>query len=120
MKRIIAFFGALVAIAATPVTAADLPGYADVSCAAYSSPFSRPDATPASIRASVEEHFSLSIEVAESPSTIFNTRPRYVWARATKDYCGMAIGYLSAGELNDEAVMKCDCFYAQMRLYMQH
>ena len=123
MKRFVALFGAILVSASAAAIAADLPDRYAVApagpyCAAYSQPFSRADATPARLEETVKEHFSLSVQVADEQSTIYSARPRLVWANETKIYCGMAIGYFAAGELNDEAVFKCDCFYAQMRSYM--
>jgi hypothetical protein len=129
MKIAMALFGAAMLGAASfgvssSAYAADLPGSYPVEasgpfCAAYSHPFDRPDVTPAMVQEAVQEHFSLSVEVSERQSTIFNASPRFVWSNETKIYCGMAIGYFAAGELNDVAVTKCDCFYAQMRHYME-
>jgi hypothetical protein len=129
MKMAMALFGAAMLGASSfgmssSARAADLPGSYPVEtsgpfCAAYAHPFDRPEVTPAMVQEAVQEHFSLSVEVSERQSTIFNTSPRYLWSRETKIYCGMAIGYFAGGELNDVAVTKCDCFYAQMRHYME-
>ena len=60
-----------------------------------------------------------AIEVATAERTIFNTSPRFVWASETKAYCGMAVGYFAGGEVNDETITKCDCFYQRMQRFSQ-
>ena len=58
-----------------------------------------------------------SIEVARASQTTFSTSPRFVWASETKVACGMAVGFFGGGEVNDEMVSKCDCFYGRMMAY---
>ncbi|MHB2169182.1 hypothetical protein [Alsobacter sp. R-9] len=65
----------------------------------------------------VNDRFSRSIQIANAPQTVTSTSPRFVWATETKAACGIAIGYFGGGEVNEEWVNKCDCFYGRMMAY---
>jgi hypothetical protein len=78
-----------------------------------------PDVDVAKMREIVQEHYAFSKKITEERPIIFSARPTYVWADQTRVYCGMAVGYFEYGELNDEAVGKCECFYQQTLRYLQ-
>lgn len=65
----------------------------------------------------VNVRFGRSIEIVNAPQTISSPSPRFVWATETKAACGIAIGYFGGGEVNEEWVNKCDCFYGRMMAY---
>jgi hypothetical protein len=65
----------------------------------------------------VNVRFGRSVEIANAPPTIASTSPRFVWATETKAACGIAIGFFGSGEINEEWVNKCDCFYGRMMAY---
>ena len=73
-------------------------------------------ATPEMVE-QVNVRFGRSIEIANAPPTISSTSPRFVWATETKAACGIAIGFFGGGEVNEEWVNKCDCFYGRMMAY---
>ena len=73
-------------------------------------------ATPEMVE-QVNVRFGRSIEIANAPPTISSTSPRFVWATETKAACGIAIGFFGGGEVNQEWVNKCDCFYGRMMAY---
>jgi hypothetical protein len=58
-----------------------------------------------------------SAEVAKATPTIYGTSPRFVWASEAKVACGMAVGFFGGGEVNEDMVNKCDCFYGRMMAY---
>ncbi|MCP8939311.1 hypothetical protein NK718_12360 [Alsobacter sp. SYSU M60028] len=97
------------------VNAADMaynPGYCGVM---VRSPLL--DQPIATMRQAVDERYERSVQVAEMTPTIYNTSPRFVWASEAKVACGMAIGFFGSGEVNEEMVSKCDCFYGRMVAY---
>jgi hypothetical protein len=126
MRRTAAVLGVVFFSATPSVFAADLAvrNAAPVSgpvCWDVSRPAaSRPDLTFAVLQQTAQDHYSVSLEVSGSQSTIYSARPRFEWATEARIYCGMAVGYLASGEINDEAIGKCNCFYAQMRQYMRN
>jgi hypothetical protein len=67
------------------------------------------------MNAEVSRRLDISIQVASMPRTIDSTSTRFVWASETKAACGIAVGYFAGGEVNDEFVSKCDCFYRRMQ-----
>ncbi len=69
------------------------------------------------MRQEVAVRFDRSIQIANAPPTITSTSPRFVWATETKAACGIAIGFFGGGEVNEEWVNKCDCFYGRMMAY---
>ena len=73
-------------------------------------------ATP-QMRDEVGMRFERSIQIANAPQTVTSTSPRFVWATETKAACGIAIGFFGGGEINEEWVNKCDCFYGRMMAY---
>ena len=58
-----------------------------------------------------------SVEVARASLSVYSTSPRFLWASETKVACGMAVGFFGGGEVNEEMVSKCDCFYGRMLAY---
>ena len=51
---------------------------------------------------------------SEIPPTVFNRSPRFIWASAARNACGIALGYLSTGEVNIERLWNCECYHARM------
>lgn len=115
MLRTLALAGAI-ALVAGAAGAADMgvhnPGYCGVL---VRSPLL--DQPLATMRQAVDERYERSVQVAEMTPTIYNTSPRFVWASEAKVACGMAIGFFGGGEVNEEMVSKCDCFYGRMVAY---
>ncbi|WP_208979556.1 hypothetical protein [Pseudovibrio axinellae] len=74
-----------------------------------------------------ELHDELSIRVRDYCSEANNfvvsaqqrnvTQLRFDWALETRDWCGVAIGYMKDGVWDDEAVNRCLCFREYMREY---
>jgi hypothetical protein len=115
MLKSIALAGALV-ITAFSAMAADVGAYNPGSCGVLvRSPLL--DQPLAQMKQAVDERYSRSVQVSEMTPTIYNTSPRFVWASEAKVACGMAIGFFGGGEINDEMVSKCDCFYGRMVAY---
>jgi hypothetical protein len=50
----------------------------------------------------------------EIPQTLVNRSPRVVWAFAARNACGIALGHLSAGEVNHQRLWNCECYHARM------
>ncbi len=73
-------------------------------------------ATP-QMKDEVMMRFDRSVQIATAQPTIVSTSPRFVWATETKAACGIAIGFFGGGEVNEEWVSKCDCFYGRMMAY---
>ena len=68
----------------------------------------------------VEDRYTESVDVANSDRWIYSKNPAFTWASETKVACGKAIGYLKSGHVNEENVIKCDCFHKRMRLFMSY
>lgn len=66
------------------------------------------------ITAQVDQWYSHAVEISQSQPVVASARSAYVWASEAKAYCGMAKGFLSAGEIDAETVSKCDCFHGRM------
>lgn len=115
MLKSIAFAGVL-AITTFSAMAADVGVYNPGSCGVLvRSPLL--DQPLAQMKQAVDERYSRSVQVSEMTPTIYSTTPRFVWASEAKVACGMAIGFFGGGEVNDEMVSKCDCFYGRMVAY---
>jgi hypothetical protein len=71
---------------------------------------------PAMERA-VSERYAVAVQVSETQELIYSARPTFLWASEAKVACGMAIGYFSTREVNEEAISKCGCFFARMQRY---
>lgn len=71
------------------------------------------------ISAQVDEWYTHSLDVSQNEPVIASARPAFLWASEAKVYCGMAKGFLSAGEIDAETVSKCDCFHGRM-VYFLH
>jgi hypothetical protein len=71
------------------------------------------------LREAVTLRFDQAVDVADSQSWIYSSRPVFTWASETKVACGKAIGYLDGGHVSEEYVGKCDCFYGRMVSFMR-
>ncbi|EEA96630.1 hypothetical protein [Pseudovibrio sp. JE062] len=56
-----------------------------------------------------------TIVVAAQQATIVQLR--FDWALETRDWCGVAIGYMKEAVWDDEAINRCLCFHEYMRAY---
>ena len=76
----------------------------------------------------VSQRFDHALEVSLEPGTLASASPRYDWAIEAKNACGKALGYFNAhgllgrgwirrGEVNEDAISKCDCYYSRMIAY---
>jgi hypothetical protein len=59
----------------------------------------------------VSQYFSDARSAVNDPVVIASRRPAYTWARETSLSCGVALGYLANGYVDEESVQKCDCFH---------
>lgn len=100
--------------AAAPAVAADAAGAAQCGILVRSPLLNLP--TP-EMQQQVTLRLDRSVQVANAASTITSTSPRFVWASEAKVACGIAVGFFGGGEVNEEAVSKCDCFYGRMLTY---
>jgi hypothetical protein len=66
------------------------------------------------IQSQVAYRYSRSLDESERDRTVFNRSPRIVWAYAAQSACGIALGYLSTGEINVDRLRLCECHYARM------
>jgi len=60
-----------------------------------------------------------ALEVSERRSVVYNQSQLFTWASEAKVSCAKAVGFLKSGEVNEEQVSQCDCFYSRMRLLMR-
>ncbi len=65
--------------------------------------------------AAAEARYDDSDRESQSPATIDNRSPRYVWAQAARTACGIAIGHLSSGEVDTQRLWNCECYHARMQ-----
>ena len=69
------------------------------------------------MREEVNARYVSSVEESESNRTVFSRSPRIIWAFESRQACGIALGYLSTGEINADRLRNCECFYARMVSY---
>src|SRR5579863_3965763 len=62
------------------------------------------------MRAQVEQRFDAAVKVSLDPQIIGAPDGRYHWALEAKANCGIAIGFLKAGQVDEDTVDKCDAF----------
>ncbi len=67
----------------------------------------------------VEQSYEHALEVSERRSVIFNQSQLFTWAHEAKVSCAKAIGFFASGELNEDQVSQCDCYYTRMRLLLR-
>ena len=60
-----------------------------------------------------------ALEVSERRAVIYNQSQLFTWANEAKVSCAKAVGFLKSGEVNEEQVSQCDCFYSRMRVLMR-
>ncbi len=79
----------------------------------------------------VEQRFQHALDVSLEPGTLASSSARYDWAIEAKIACGKATGYLGGaghrgyfhrnvlrrGEINEDMISKCDCYYGRMINY---
>jgi hypothetical protein len=70
------------------------------------------------IRTEVSGRYINSVDESEARRTVFSRSPRFVWAVASRQACGIALGYLSTGEINGERLWNCECYHARMLSYL--
>ncbi|WP_046863563.1 hypothetical protein [Microvirga massiliensis] len=121
LKHLVVAAGLLAALAtaSSGVRAADLGGVVPAPIPAaycpavgHSSIASLP--TLGAMQAEVGARYSTAVIESENPRVIFNRAPRLEWAYSARATCGIALGYLSTGEVNVERLRKCECDYARM------
>lgn len=66
---------------------------------------------PSEAKQLVSEYFSEAKLAMVDPAVVGSRRPAYTWANEARLACGIALGYLKTGYLDEESVQKCDCFY---------
>ncbi|WP_102867750.1 hypothetical protein [Pseudovibrio exalbescens] len=70
---------------------------------------------------SVDWEQTLNQIFQEANQTVLNghqgqgTQQNFIWAQATRDWCGVAIGYSKEGVWDVEAVNRCLCFRTLMQ-----
>jgi hypothetical protein len=101
----------------SPTFAADPLSYAHrSSCAAGAQGFLA-DQPRDFIRNTVKANYADAREALSQSSVVGSSRPAFLWAMETNNSCGIALGYLGAGNYNVEAINECDCFHARMQSY---
>jgi OmpA-OmpF porin, OOP family len=66
------------------------------------------------MRSEVEKRYQAALQASLDHSIIAAPDGRYHWALAAKAQCGIAIGFLKAGEVDETSVTKCDRFWSLM------
>ena len=121
LKHLVIAAGSLAALAAASggVRAADLGEVVPAPIPAaycpaigHSSIASLP--TIGAMQDEVGARYSTAVVASENPRVIFNRSTRLEWAYSARVTCGIALGYLSTGEINVERLRKCECDYARM------
>ena len=121
LKHLVVAAGSLAALAtaSSGVRAADLDGVVPAPIPAaycpavgHSSIAGLP--TLGAMQAEVGARYETAVYESENPRVIFNRSPRLEWAYSARATCGIALGYLSTGEVNVERLRKCECDYARM------
>jgi hypothetical protein len=70
------------------------------------------------IRDEMQSRYVNSVAESERDRTVFSRSPRVIWAYASRQACGIALGYLTTGEINLERLWNCDCYHARMLSFL--
>jgi outer membrane protein OmpA-like peptidoglycan-associated protein len=62
------------------------------------------------MRAQLDQRLNAAIKESQDPQIVGAPDGRYHWALAAKAACGIAIGYLKAGQVDEDSVDKCDAY----------
>lgn len=67
------------------------------------------------MRADVEQRYSAAVAMSRAPDVIRANDERFTWASETKVACGIAIGFLKTGTVDEDSIDKCDFYYQRMQ-----
>ncbi|KZK80762.1 hypothetical protein PsAD46_03803 [Pseudovibrio sp. Ad46] len=76
-----------------------------------------PEELHSEISVRVRDYFEEANTVVVSAQRSSIVQLRFNWALETRDWCGVAIGYMKDAVWDDEAVNRCLCFREYMREY---
>jgi outer membrane protein OmpA-like peptidoglycan-associated protein len=68
------------------------------------------------MRAQIDQRFDAAVKASQDPQIVGAPDGRYYWAQAAKAACGIAIGYLKAGQVDEDSVDKCDAYSKLMTM----
>lgn len=66
------------------------------------------------LRNQLQSRFDAAVQATQSPEIKRAADSRFVWASETKVQCGIALGYLKSGRVDEESINKCDAFSARI------
>lgn len=69
------------------------------------------------MRARTETLYAHSAATFESTQVQASRAVTVHWADLARITCGIAVGYLSTGEANEDRLNQCECNYARMKLF---
>jgi outer membrane protein OmpA-like peptidoglycan-associated protein len=70
----------------------------------------------AAVRAEVERRYEAALQATRSSEIVKANDNRYTWASEAKVACGIAIGYLKSGTVDEDSINRCDYFSARMNM----
>jgi outer membrane protein OmpA-like peptidoglycan-associated protein len=71
--------------------------------------------SPREMRAEVDQRYQAAVAMSRSQDVIKANDERFTWASDTKVACGIAIGFLKTGTVDEESIDKCDAYYQRMQ-----
>ncbi|WOK38140.1 OmpA family protein [Sphingomonas sp. C3-2] len=66
------------------------------------------------LRTQIQSRFDTAVRASQSPEIKRSEDSRYIWASEAKVQCGIALGYLKSGRVDEESINKCDAFSARL------
>jgi outer membrane protein OmpA-like peptidoglycan-associated protein len=67
------------------------------------------------MRGDVDQRYDAAVAMSRSKDVIRANDERFTWASETKVACGIAIGFLKTGTVDEDSIDKCDYYYQRMQ-----
>ena len=67
------------------------------------------------MRSEVEQRYNAAVAMTRSPEVVRANDVRFTWASEAKVACGIAIGFLKSGTVDEDSIDKCDYYSMRMQ-----
>jgi outer membrane protein OmpA-like peptidoglycan-associated protein len=71
--------------------------------------------SPGAMRGEVEQRYNAALAMTRSPEVVRANDVRFTWASEAKVACGIAIGFLKTGTVDEDSINKCDYYSMRMQ-----
>ena len=68
------------------------------------------------LRGEVQTRYDAALAATRADDVRRSEDARYIWASEAKVQCGIAIGFLKSGTVDEDSVNRCDAFSARMSM----